>query len=226
LAAGLAYGGVQPDVAEPLTQADLFDTRLDAVFCSCDAPGCRSSWISAGQVVPGAAQMQMQVLNPRGGRCEQCGGYYCRNHFAQQALPLVQCPRCGGALDAAPQVSNGRPARQTARRNQPLVHVQVLREGSGRISPSYLETLFGAMAPEVLEESPTISAMPVRHWPDDCQGLALAILANRHDKYLTDTYNLYVYDGRDQGGVRWALVKVYTKQPKYVDPDVQPDTTL
>jgi hypothetical protein len=217
LAASLAYLGTKADVAEPLTSADLCDPRLDSLFCSCQVPGCTYFWVSLGRILTGVT---LTVMNPRGGRCERCDGYVCRHHFAGHGA----CPRCHGSLDYAPRVSNGRPAMQTVRFNRPLVHVQILREGTGRISPEYMTELLSSIAPDVFEDSPTIRGIPIHPWPDDCRGLAMAILCNEHEEYLGHTYDMRIADGRDRAGTHWALVKIFAKIPKYVDPDFSTDS--
>ncbi len=216
LAASLAYQGTRATVPEPLTNADLCDTRLDSLFCSCQGPGCTSLWVSAGMFMSG----DVAVTNPRGGRCERCDSYYCRHHFRRNGT----CPRCRSALDYAPRVSNGRTPMQMVRLNQPLVHVQVLREGTGRVSPGYLNELLSYMAPDVFEDSPTITAVTSHPWPDDCQGVAMARVAFEHQEYLTDSYDMRVSDGRDQADTRWVIVKIFAAMPKYVDPDYSPDS--
>lgn len=214
-AASLAYNGTQAKVAEPLTFADVCDPRLDSLFCSCQAAGCTSMWVSAGMFMPPGG---ITVTNPRGGRCERCDAYFCRNHFGRRDA----CPRCGGELDPAPRVSNGRPALQTIRLNQPLVHVQVMREGTGRISPGYMTELLSTIAPDVFEDNPTIRGVTAHPWPEDCHASAMLHAAADNEEYLGDTYDLHVADGSDRSGTRWVLVKVFAKMPKYVDPDQSP----
>jgi hypothetical protein len=214
LAASLAYYGTRATVAEPLTDADICDPRLDSLFCSCQGAGCTFLWVSAGLFMPG----DITVNNPRGGRCGRCDSYFCRHHFGRDGA----CPQCGGDLDHAPRVSNGRAPMQMVRLNQPLVHVQVMREGTGRISPDYLTELLSTMAPDAFEDSPTITGSTIHSWPDDCQGLAMARIAYEHPEYLTDSYDMRVADGRDQAGTRWVLVKIFATMPKYVDPDYSP----
>jgi hypothetical protein len=214
MAASMAYRGPRPDVAEPLMLTDLHDSRLDSVFSSCQALGCTLCWISVGKFATG----NIVVRNARGGRCDRCDRYYCRNHFTADGT----CPQCASVLDFASPVSNGRQPMQTTRLNQQLVHVQVIREGTGRISPDYMTDLLTNTAPDVFEDDPTISGTTLRPWPDDCHGLALARLAYEHKEYLTEAYDLRVHDGRDPRGTRWVFVKVFSKTPKYVDPDYSP----
>lgn len=220
MAGSLVYLSTQAEVSEPLTMNHIRDPRLDQLFCSCQEPGCSSSWVSARRFITG----DVTVLNPRGGRCERCSGYFCRNHFAPQAVLRAQCPRCGGAMDPAPRVSNGRPPLQTVRLNQPLIHVHVMREGPGRIGPDYMTRLLQAMAPDAFEDSPTIRGIGVPSWPDDCKGLAMAQVAVDHPEYLTETYDMLIFDGGDEAGTRWVLVKVFATMPKYIDPDFSSDS--
>jgi hypothetical protein len=216
LAASTVYFGTRAEVAEPLTDEGIRDPRLDSLFCTCQAAGCTYSWVSAGLFMTS----DVTVTNPRGGHCERCDRYFCRHHFT----PHGTCPRCDGDLDYAPRVSNGRPAMQTVRLNQPLVHVQVMREGTGRISPDYMKELLSSIAPDVFEDSPTIRGTTIYPWPDDCQGMAMAGVVLDHEEYLGDTYDMRVADGRDRAGTHWVLVKIFARMPKYVDPDFSPDS--
>ncbi|MGH3833678.1 MAG: hypothetical protein ACRDRS_25125 [Pseudonocardiaceae bacterium] len=111
--------------------------------------------------------------------------------------------------------------------NQPLVHVHVLLESLNRIDPDYMTTFLQVVAPEVFENSPTIRGVPVHPWRDDPQGLALAMVDGYNNEYLSDRYDIEVFDGRDQDGTHWALVKIFQKQkaPKHVDPDYLPDSS-
>lgn len=214
LAASLAYGRPRRDEPDGLTTDDLRDPRLDAMFCHCDASGCTASWISAGQIMDG----EIHVTNPIGGRCTQGHGYYCRNHFAENST----CPRCGGRLDYAPRVPNGRPSTQTLRLNRTLVHVFVMWEGTGRISGDSMTALLTAVSPDVFEDDAKITGITIGLLGDDPEGLLLAYAAKHREDYLDDTYKLYTYDGRDGSGNKWGLLKVFTAAPKHVDPDDPP----
>ncbi|WP_198680931.1 hypothetical protein [Lentzea terrae] len=211
LAATIVYHGSRQSPVEPLTRQDMWDTRLDELFCSCDARGCTAAWMSIGRFMPG----NVAVANPIGGRCEACDQYFCRNHFGRRN----GCPRCRRALDHAPQVSNGRPSGQMVRLNQPLVHVQVLREGTGVVSPEYMTDLLSWVAPDVFEDSPTIRALSIHPWPDNPDDRAMMQVIVEHDEFGEDTHDLRVSNGHSKDGSRWAIVKVFAKMPKYVDPD-------
>jgi hypothetical protein len=111
---------------------------------------------------------------------------------------------------------------QTVRLNQPLVHVHVMREGTGRMSSEYMTDLVSTVAPDVLEDSSTIRGTTAHPWPDDSRGWALAQVVHGHQELMDETHDTYVFDGRDHVGVRWVLVKVFARTPKYVDPDHTP----
>jgi hypothetical protein len=147
LAASLVYSGTRTQVPQPLTDRDIRDRRLDSLYCSCQAAGCTYAWVSVGRF-----RDNVMVRNARGGRCDRCDAYFCRHHFG----PHGGCPQCGRDLDHTTRLSNGRPAMQTIRLNQPLDHVPVMREGTGRISPEYMTELVSTVAPDVLEDSPTL----------------------------------------------------------------------
>lgn len=108
---------------------------------------------------------------------------------------------------------------------QPLIHVHVMREGSHHIDPDCMTTFLQLMAPEAFEDSPTIHSVGVRSWRDDPQGLAMASVAAYNNEYLSDAYDMHVLDGRDQDGIRWAIVKVFAKMPKHADADYPSDAS-
>jgi hypothetical protein len=199
----------------------LADPHLDPLFCSCEAPECNNSWISAGYMT----EKTVRVEYPPGGRCRGCGGYFCRKHYRSKIFS-VRCPRCGDRLDGAPRVANGRRPMQTVRLNQPLVHIMVMREGRDEFGPDYIEGLLRAVAPDAFEQDgraePKISTFPLPRWPERGEGLALAAIAQDYPEYLTDGYDIYIQDGRDQQSVRWLLAKVFAKTPKIVDSDALP----
>ena len=217
-AAELIYIGMRRDQASPLTGRELLDSRLDSLFCSCDEPGCTASWVSVGQFM---TQRQITVNRPRGVRCVQCGGYFCRRHYTTDIVGVVRCPRCGGAVESAPREPNGRRRTQTVRLNQPLVHVLVLREGPRIMSPDYMTGLLDAIAPDVNEDRPTISGVPIRRWSEPPEDLALALLARDNGEYLAGEFDVYTDNGVDDKGIRWAVVKVFSRMPKVVDPDAE-----
>jgi hypothetical protein len=196
---------------EPLLQAEVSDPRLDRLFCSCNGAGCTVTWISAKVGLPGFAEIS--VVNPIGGRCPQCGQYYCRRHFRPGGL----CPNCPVALDPAPP-PNGRRSRQTARLNKPLVHVFVFAEGPIQPAPDSLMELLQVVAPDVMEDRPKITAIPIGPWRDDVQGIATAKLALDYEAYLTDAYELRTAELRDAHGARFVIAKVFANRPKIVDP--------
>jgi hypothetical protein len=100
---------------ERLESQLLLDSRLDAVFCACESPGCTEYWLSAYSLAgPGVT---MGVINARGGRCRQCGVTLCEKHAkltevryytdGPPEFTRVECSRCGGQMDGAP-APNGR----------------------------------------------------------------------------------------------------------------------
>jgi hypothetical protein len=203
---------------EPLSRTDISDPRLDSLFCACDKPGCTSTWVSARVGFPD--HRKLVVSNPIGGRCNQCRQYFCKRHFDTAAIgqtaKVARCPNCLGMLDPVPP-PNGRSSEQTVRLNKPLVHVILLTEGPTQPSPEYLQEIFQTIAPDVLEDNSKISATPIGKWRDDAKGLALAIVANQHQDYLSKEYDLRTAEIRDQHGARLVIVKVYANRAKFVD---------
>lgn len=201
---------------EPLAFGDLLDTRLDRLFCSCEWPGCRNSWVSSRVAFRAP---EIKVRNPIGGRCQACGKYTCRTHFATQTDRTAICPQCGGRLNYAPP-ANGRTPSQTVRLNQPVVHVVLLREGPLPPSRDFIRVLLDVQAPDVLEDGATISVFHDPNWSDDPEGLASALVARDHPDYIGGEFDVHSASGYEQDGVRWALVKIFKKTPKHVDPTV------
>jgi hypothetical protein len=214
-AAELIYLGMRNGQQEQLTPDRLADRRLDSVFCSCEASECRNSWISLGQFM---TDTTVTVANSRGGRCTGCGGYFCRKHYRTK-LFSVRCPRCGGQLDGAPRVANGRRPIQTIPLNQPLVHIIIGREGRGQFGPAYIEGLLRNVAPDVFKQGSKIATFSLPQWPESSEGAALAFIAQDFPEYLTDGYEIRVQDGRDEKGIRWLVTKVFAKTPEIVAPD-------
>ena len=105
------------------------------------------------------------------------------------ALTLQQRAVHDPAVTGAPP-PNGRSSVQTVRLNQPLLHVQLIVEGRDPIRPEWLTLLFDTMSPDVFEDSPTITCLPVLDWPEDEEGLVLASLAHRRVDYLGPGYDI------------------------------------
>lgn len=100
---------------EKLEPQLLLDSRIDAVFCACESPGCTEYWLSAHSLA--GQGVTLRAGNARGGRCRQCGVTQCEKHakvtevrYYEDGPPeytLVVCSRCGGAMDGA-STPNGR----------------------------------------------------------------------------------------------------------------------
>ncbi|MFE5331815.1 hypothetical protein ACFRCG_36080 [Embleya sp. NPDC056575] len=104
--------------------------------------------------------------------------------------------------------------------------MHLLREGSPKIGPTYLNELFQALAPDVFEDRVTVTARPNLYWPDDetAKRDAWTAFAASRPEYMRNTseYDVHLAVGRDPSGVRWVMLKVYAKSPKHVDPDRPP----
>ena len=131
-------------------------------------------------------------------------------------MPSVWHPRRGCRT-----ASEWRRASQTVRLNKRLVHVQVLAEERGKIDADWLNVLLDAVAPDVFEDGPTISCAPVRDWPEDSEGLVLAVVADRKREYFTPAYDIRTSNGqRRDDNARWVMAKVFSAASKYVDDSV------
>ena len=203
---------------EPLSRTEILDPRLDGLFCSCDEPDCTAMWISARV---GLSDFDsIAVANPIGGRCSQCGRYYCKRQFRQRtgiAHVGPVCPACSGNLESAPP-PNGRPSKQTVRLNKPLVHVLLLTEGPIQPAPDSLNDLFRMVAPDIFEDGPQITAFPVGPWREGIPDIAMAKLASSYPDYLTPAYQKHTVVLRDAHGARLVMLKVFANRPKIVDP--------
>lgn len=205
---------------ETLEPPHLFDSRLNPLFCACEAPGCEVSWVSAHYLVGDAPA---SISNPVGARCESCGVTLCRRHLpAPDRYGAVHgCPRCGGQLDPAPPPNGRQRTNQTPRRNQRLVHVVVLVEGKQPPSPDFMTGLCTDVLPDVFDDDARITGHSQRKFNGDGRDTAWFVAADISDAYLTDAYDMQVYPGQLAGrrGQRWVIVKVFENRPKHVDPD-------
>lgn len=101
---------------EKLGRQLLLDSRLDALFCACESPGCTEYWLSSHS--PAQPGRMTIVTNAPGGRCRQCGVTLCMKHakltevrYYEDGPPeftRLQCSRCGGQLDSAPAPNSRR----------------------------------------------------------------------------------------------------------------------
>ncbi|TDD86691.1 hypothetical protein E1293_09270 [Actinomadura darangshiensis] len=203
---------------EALEPQHLFDSRLDPVFCSCDAPGCEVSWVSAHHMLEDYAGAT--ITNPLGARCPSCDLTLCRRHLPIGESGLAgDCERCGALLDAAPP-PNGRETNQTPRLNKRLVDVIVLVEGKRPPAADFLTELCGNVMPDVFEDAPHIHGLNERKFKGDGYDLGLIAAFTADDAYGTDDYDVRVYPGHQAGrrNRRWVIVKIFENRPKHVDP--------
>ncbi len=203
------------DAAEPLSTTELLDPRLDSVFCSCDAHGCSTSWISSHAII--GDFKHTAISGPIGGACSNCGAYTCRKHLAF-GKGVVVCPHCGGKLDFSPPPNGRKAPRQTLRLNKPVIHAVLLREGPLPIEPSFVDQILTYQAPDIREDKASIRGFATGEWPHDPMGLGAALLARDHPEYLGNDFLVRSFSGYTQDGIRWALVKVFRDVPKYIDP--------
>lgn len=204
---------------EALEPRHLFDSRLNPIFCECEAPGCTASWVSSHYLVQGSEAV---VSNPLGARCKSCGVTLCRRHLSSQTVQgALSCPRCRGSLDGAPSPNGRRRTNQTPRLNKPLAHVVVLVEGKQPPSPAFLTELFQHMTPDVFDDSPRLTGHNERKFKGDGSEFALMLALAANADYATDDYEIQSYPGQqaERRGHRWVIVKVFENRPKHVDPD-------
>ncbi|WP_410540023.1 hypothetical protein [Streptomyces sp. KL2] len=230
LASGLIYIGARTTSKatpeEQLGPRQLFDTRLNAIFCACEAPGCGVSWVSAHHLLDDHGGGTL-INNPMGGYCEACGVTLCRRH-ARSVSHTLGCPRCGLHLDPVPAPNGRRQSAQTERLNKQLVHVIVLVEGEKPPSPDFMTGLCDSVMPDVFDDSPRITGNYSRKFKGD-EGRAEVMFhaAALEPAYLTDDYELRIYPGKQAGrrGQRWVIAKVFENRPKHVDPENPPTRT-
>ncbi|GAA2435750.1 hypothetical protein GCM10010191_58060 [Actinomadura vinacea] len=222
LASEIVYLGARDTTdAEPEERVgpqEMDDSRLNAIYSACEAPGCALAWMSAHHMLDGRRAV---IRNARGGRCDACKATFCNRH-ARAGGDGLACPRCGGALDLAPPPNGRRWSGRTKRLNKPLAHVFVLVEGAEPPSAGYLTEMCRNLIPEVFEdEGVKISANCALKFRDDGQMLAMTCAAQLDSAYLTDAYDMRVSPGEKAGpdGHRWVIVKIFENRPKHVDPD-------
>lgn len=199
---------------EVVLSQHLYDSRLDPIFCSCDAPGCQISWVSAHYLVGDSAAI---ITNPLGAACQSCGITLCRNHLPAGSLA---CRRCGRPLNTAPPPNGRSGSNQTPRLNKPLVHVIVLVEEKREPTPEFLTELCENVAPDVYEDSPRFEAMGVRRFENSPSEFGLAVALASNSDYGSTRYDLQIFPGQQAGrkGQRWVIVKIFENRPKHVDP--------
>jgi hypothetical protein len=208
----------EPDgPTEALGSSELFDARLNGIYCQCEALGCGKIWPTNHFDFPDASRVS--ITNPRGGRCDSCERTFCRDHALTDFL--FACPDCEAQLDATAPPNRSR-SLQTERVNKPIAHVAVVAEGPDATSPEFLTELFRAIAPDVLEgpNPPTVSAYGRPRFDGSERDLAMTAAGASHPEYFTSAYDLRVYDGTGADGRRgWVIAKVFEDRPKFVDPD-------
>lgn len=208
---------------EALGPSQLFATRLDAVYCSCEAGGCQKSWASNSFAISSYAGAV--IMNPVGGRCDRCGRTFCRNHAISTRRHDFACPGCRRPLDPA-LPPNGRPSVQTERLNRRLVHIAVLVKGRRPPSEDYLTTLFHAVAPDVFENDSTIGVHHLPRFNGEEQRTAMFHVGAENPDYLGAAYDLRVYPGADPDGRgQCVMAKVFEHEPKIIDPDAPSATS-
>lgn len=207
---------------ERLEFPDLFDSRLNPIFCACDAAGCDVAWVSAHHEL--GRYTSATIANPLGARCASCDVTLCRRHLPAGGSGALECARCGRPLDAAPPPNGRRETNQTPRLNKRLIHVIVLVEGKRPPSAELLTSLCAHVMPDVREDSSRISGVNHRKFTGDGHDLGLMFGLTADDAYGTDDYDLRVYCGQqtERRGQRWVIVKVLENRPKHVDPDNHP----
>jgi hypothetical protein len=205
---------------EALEPQHLFDSRLNPIFCACDAPGCEVSWVSAYHMLDGFASAM--ISNPLGAYCESCEVTLCRRHLPPERLDgALNCARCGHPLDAAPPPNGRQRTNQSPRLNKRLVHVIVLVEGKRPPSAEFMTGLCEHVMPDVFEDNPRVNGFNERKFKGDGYDLGLMFGLTADDAYGTDNYDMQIYPGQQagRGGQRWVIVKIFENRPKHVDPD-------
>lgn len=204
---------------EVLEPRHLFDSRLNPIFCECDAPGCAVSWVSAHYLVGSAKAV---VSNPLGVRCESCGSTLCRRHLPGGGSGgVVNCPQCGGTVNAAPPPNGRQRTNQSPRLNKRLAHVIVVVEGKKQPSAEFMTQLCEHVMPDVFEDNPRLNGYNERKFKGDGSDYALMLALAAEKDYGSDGYDIHVYPGQEAGrrGQRWVIAKVFENRPKHVDPD-------
>ncbi|WP_020573276.1 hypothetical protein [Actinopolymorpha alba] len=205
---------------ETLEPRHLFDSRLDPIFCACEAPGCAVSWVSGHHLMGDATAA---VSNPLGAQCRACGVTLCRRHLpAADRYGMVHgCPQCGRELNPAPPPNGRQKTNQTPRLNKRLVDVVVLVEGKRPPSPEFMTGLCTHVIPDVFDDDPRIKGYHEKRFRGDGSEMAWFLAADLSDAYTTDAYDMRVYPGQQAGrhGQLWVIVKIFENRPKHVDPD-------
>ncbi|HEY1351416.1 MAG TPA: hypothetical protein VGF67_17480 [Ktedonobacteraceae bacterium] len=200
---------------EPLPQAVLLDTRLDAIYAVCSH--CREKeWVpEAIAMIPYA---KMLVNDPVGLQCYQCGYVLCRaclQSFPASAgisLASSTCPNCLRGKLRSPVFPTGRRPHQLSRHTDSVVRVLLLREGPVPPDNAYIQHLLEMVSPDILGKRGTIiNAFPVSSWSEDIDHLADAMVTRME---MDGTLPPGSFDRverahvQDRDGIRCLIVKM------------------
>jgi len=168
----------QVQALEPLGERFLLDRRLDPLFAVCSH--CRiTTWVPSNCLAPAA---RLNVMNPGGMQCRNCGYVVCRNCFQSVHVAIdvdflsQQCPNCGKMELGVPVYPTGRLPMQLDRGPTRVSTVVVFREGPVPPDRDYIAALLDARSPDAIDDKADLLGIPVFSWPDDIEVQARATL--------------------------------------------------
>lgn len=205
----------QLKAVEPLSDRYTLDQRLNPLWAMCHK--CERTWVpSAVHFGPIFGGAQLHITNPIGQQCPKCGYTLC--HECLTLIPSGpgygvyshQCPHGCGVDLSFPVRPTGRKNLQLGRRPQAVTHVFIFREGPIQPDIDYVQAFLEMRSPDVLENRPTIFAIPVGKWPDD-EGFLFYVIASLMARGITKEMidNWETGTGIDDDGARVHVVKLY-----------------
>lgn len=152
--------------AEPVTNDQFYDPRLDPIFVECSS--CRATWVPLDSVFTFG---EMAVMNPIGIQCQECGYVRCRTCYEKDwdetgSEEFQPCPYCHSNNWQGRVLPTGRTPRQVMRSSAPVIAALLHREGPVQPDKEYTRRVLLAVSPDVLEDDANIVGAPLYPWPD------------------------------------------------------------
>jgi len=203
----------QLTAAEPLSDAQTFDRRLNPIWAMCHE--CYRGWVpNSIHLSSFFGKGRLSVMNPIGEQCPKCGYTLCHECLKRKpigpgyAFYEHECPPGCGVKLSTPVHPTGRRNLQFGRRPQGVTHVFVFREGPIKPDTSYVRALLETRSPDVFASRPQIFAVPVGQWPDDPDFYAMAFLLEQGvTKEMIQSWETGTIT--DDNSTRVHVVKIY-----------------
>lgn len=204
--------------AEPLGERYTNDLRLDPLCVACCK--CETTWFPSVVHFDVGPETQMNVTNPIGLQCQECGYTLCRDclrkgsiGFAMEVY-LHRCPQCPGEQLRTPVMPTGREPCQFERRSDRIEVAVLFREGPIPPDVAFMNNFFECVSPDVIEDEARIIGVPVSPWPRNPMVYTLAYVLGLADKGIIGRPAIDMTetnDATDREGLHFYLVRVYQR---------------